>query len=125
MSHVLEHVRDRLDARGGARAARTGGLLRVEVPNLAGLSARAKNLQSRLGLKRHPWKHYSTGHHFWFFHAPHPRADGPRPRASSACCCGRRRAVGRAGAGRRFVNAVYQRFLWGGHVVAFAWRPGP
>ena len=124
MSHALEHVRDPGSTLAAVRERLVpGGLLRAEVPNLAGLSARAKNLQSRLGLKRHPWRHYSTGHHFWFF--------TPRTLALTIASAGFERPTLRApaeqwgarGAGLRLLNAVYQRFLWGGHVVAFARRP--
>ncbi len=125
MSHVLEHVRDPGSTLAAVRERLVpDGLLRVEVPNLAGLSARAKNLLSRLGLKRHPWKHYSTGHHFWFF--------TPRTLARTIASAGFERLMLRApaeqwdarGGGLQLVNAVYQRFLWGGHAVAFARRPG-
>lgn len=124
MSHALEHVRDPGSTLTAVRERLVpGGLLRVEVPNLAGLSARAKDLQSQLGLKRHPWRHYSTGHHFWFF--------TPRTLALTIASAGFEslallapaRQWGARGAGLRLINATYQRFLWGGHVVAFARRP--
>ena len=124
MSHALEHVRDPGSTLAAVRERLVpGGLLRVEVPNLAGLSARAKNLLSRLGLKRHPWRHYSTEHHFWFF--------TPRTLALTIASAGFERLVllaparqwGARGAGLQLVDAVYQRFLWGGHAVAFARRP--
>jgi 2-polyprenyl-3-methyl-5-hydroxy-6-metoxy-1,4-benzoquinol methylase len=124
MSHALEHVRDPGSTLAAVRERLVpGGLLRVEVPNLAGLSARAKNLQSRFGLKRDPLKHYSTGHHFWFF--------TPRTLALTIEAAGFERPLllaparqwGVRGGGLQFLNAVYQRFLWGGHAVAFARRP--
>ena len=124
MSHVLEHVRDPGSTLAAVRERLVpGGLLRVEVPNLAGLSARTKNLQSRFGLKRHAWRHYSTEHHFWFF--------TPRTLALTIASAGFERLElqaparqwGAQGAGLQLLNAVYQRFLWGGHAVAFARRP--
>ena len=53
LNHVLEHVRDpRSTLEEVGRLLREDGLVRIEVPNLAGLSARIKNLQSRTGMKR-------------------------------------------------------------------------
>jgi hypothetical protein len=43
------------------------GIVLIGVPNLGGVSARIKSLQSRLGLKRHRWRHYAAIHHVWFF----------------------------------------------------------
>lgn len=67
-NHVLEHTQNPLEELRRARALLSaGGLLFVGVPNLAGLSPRLKSWQSRLGLKRQPWKHYGALHHLWFF----------------------------------------------------------
>ena len=44
-----------------------GGLVFVGVPNLAGVSPRIKNLQSKLGLKKNQWRHYAAMHHLYFF----------------------------------------------------------
>lgn len=124
MSHVFEHVRDPGSTLAAVRELLVpGGLLRIEVPNLAGLSSRVKRLQSRFGLKRHPWKHYSTGHHFWFFT---PRTLALTIASAGFECLMLRapaRQWGARGTGLRLINAVYQRLLWGGHLEAFARRP--
>jgi 2-polyprenyl-3-methyl-5-hydroxy-6-metoxy-1,4-benzoquinol methylase len=68
MNHVLEHVENpRTTLAKVFELLSSDGIARIEVPNLASLSSRFKNWQSRLHLKKNPWKHYSTGHHFWFF----------------------------------------------------------
>ena len=68
MNHVLEHVKNpRTTLEKVAQLLRPEGVARIEVPNIASLSSRDKNIQSRLRIKPNPWKHYDTGHHFWFF----------------------------------------------------------
>ena len=68
LNHVLEHTQDPLrELRQARRLVADDGVLLVGVPNLAGLSIRLKSWQSRLGLKRRPWKHYGALHHLWFF----------------------------------------------------------
>ncbi len=68
LNHVLEHVQDPFTTlEEVARLLRPGGIVRIEVPNLASLSSRWKNFQSRYRLKRNRWRHYATGHHFWYF----------------------------------------------------------
>lgn len=124
LNHVLEHVRN-----PGATLAEVrrllvpGGLARIEVPNLASLSSRAKNLQSRLGLKRDPWKHYSTGHHFWFFTpgtlARTIRTAGLESLALEAPA----RQWNTRGAGDAVANALYGVTRWGGHLVAWVRNP--
>jgi len=124
MNHVLEHVRDpRVTLAKVATLLRPDGIARIAVPNLAGISSHAKNLQSRLGLKSSPWKHYSTDHHFWFF--------TPRTLVRTLRTAGLRVLEVRApmkqceplSAMQRVGNAVYRRTKWGGHLVAFA-SPG-
>ncbi len=67
-NHVLEHTRDPLvELRRAGELVTPGGILLVGVPNVAGLSLRLKSWQSRLGLKRKPWRHYAALHHLWFF----------------------------------------------------------
>jgi 2-polyprenyl-3-methyl-5-hydroxy-6-metoxy-1,4-benzoquinol methylase len=123
MQHVLEHVRDPGSTLATVRRLlKPGGLLRIEVPNLAGLSSRIKNAQSRLGLKKNPWKHYSTGHHFWFFTPPTLartlRGADLELLALEAPAEQWQASGARAG----LMNATYNRLLWGGHLVAFARR---
>ncbi len=68
LNHVLEHTQDPLrELRQARRLVADDGVLLVGVPNIAGLSIRLKSWQSRLGLKRRPWKHYGALHHLWFF----------------------------------------------------------
>ena len=67
-NQVLEHTQDPLaELRRARELVTSGGLMCIGVPNLAGLSARLKSWQSRLHLKRKPWKHYSALHHLWYF----------------------------------------------------------
>jgi len=66
--HVLEHVQNPLaDLKRARGLLRTGGALFVSVPNMAGISARLKSLESRLGWKSRPYRHYSAWHHLWYF----------------------------------------------------------
>jgi 2-polyprenyl-3-methyl-5-hydroxy-6-metoxy-1,4-benzoquinol methylase len=68
MNHVLEHVRNPgTTLRRVASLLNDRGVVRIEVPNMGSLSSRLKSLQSRMHLKREPWKHYSTNHHFWYY----------------------------------------------------------
>lgn len=67
-NQVLEHTPDPLAQLHAARRMVTDrGILLLGVPNLAAWGIRLKNWQSRLGLKRRPWKHYGALHHLWFF----------------------------------------------------------
>jgi 2-polyprenyl-3-methyl-5-hydroxy-6-metoxy-1,4-benzoquinol methylase len=67
-NHVLEHTGDPLTEILRARdLIRSGGMLYISVPNLAGLGSRLKSFQSRFGLKSHRWRHYAAVHHLWFF----------------------------------------------------------
>ena len=67
-NHVREHTRDPLAELEAARAVLVeGGLLHIGVPNLGGWTITLKSWQSRLHLKRKPWKHYGALPHMWFF----------------------------------------------------------
>jgi len=68
LNHVLEHTQNPLDELKIVRELlNPGGILYVAVPNIAGLSPRIKNLQSRLKLKSRVWRHYASMHHLFFF----------------------------------------------------------
>jgi 2-polyprenyl-3-methyl-5-hydroxy-6-metoxy-1,4-benzoquinol methylase len=121
LNHVLEHVRNpKTTLEKVASLIGPDGVVRIEVPNLAGLSARAKNFQSRWKLKRKPWKHYSTGHHFWFF--------TPKTLARTLESAGLAvisvdaplKQWGSKNAADRFLNYVYKKTLSGGHLVVYA-----
>ncbi len=67
-NHVLEHLQNPLVELARCRELlNPGGLVFIGVPNLSGVSASVKNLQSRLGLKRKRWRHYAATHHLYFF----------------------------------------------------------
>jgi len=67
-NHVLEHLQNPLIELARCRELlNPGGLVFVGVPNLAGVSPRIKNLQSKLGLKKNQWRHYAAMHHLYFF----------------------------------------------------------
>jgi len=67
-NHVLEHTQNPLLELAAARKLLApGGIIFISVPNIAGLSARLKNAQSRLHLKQKRWRHYAALHHLWFF----------------------------------------------------------
>jgi 2-polyprenyl-3-methyl-5-hydroxy-6-metoxy-1,4-benzoquinol methylase len=121
LNHVLEHVKHpRTTLERIAVLLRPGGVARIEVPNVASLSSRLKNVQSRLRLKRDPWKHYSTGHHFWFFTPATLRRTIESAGLhilrleSPARRWGREQLIDQA------VNTLYNRNGWGGHIVAHA-----
>ena len=67
-NHVLEHTQNPLAELERSRTLlNPNGIVFISVPNLAGISSRLKNLQSRLHLKRRRWRHYAALHHLWFF----------------------------------------------------------
>jgi 2-polyprenyl-3-methyl-5-hydroxy-6-metoxy-1,4-benzoquinol methylase len=67
-NHVLEHLQNPLHELARCRELlNPGGVVFVGVPNLAGISPRIKNAQSRLGLKNKRWRHYAATHHLYFF----------------------------------------------------------
>lgn len=67
-NHVLEHLQNPLVELARCRELlNPGGIVFVGVPNLAGVSPRIKNFQSRLGLKKKRWRHYAATHHLYFF----------------------------------------------------------
>ncbi len=121
MNHVLEHVSDpRITLEKVAELLNPGGVVRIEVPNLASLSNRGKSFQRRYRLKKNPWKHYSPDHHFWFFT---PRTlkttletAGLHPLSINAPA----RQWGKKSFIDGITNALYGKTLWGGHLVAYA-----
>src|SRR6188768_1315866 len=67
-NHVIEHLQNPLIELARCRELLNPvGLVFVGVPNLAGVSPRIKNLQSKLGLKKKQWRHYAAMHHLYFF----------------------------------------------------------
>ena len=121
LNHVLEHVKDPRKTLEKVRdLLHADGVARIEVPNLASLSSRAKNFQSRLKLKKNPWKHYSTGHHFWFF--------TPRTLKKTLETAGLSPILLKAPAKQwgdkslldRFANIIFKKMPGGGHLVAYA-----
>ena len=67
-NHVIEHLQNPLIELARCRELLSpGGIVFVGVPNLAGVSPRIKNLQSRLGIKKKRWRHYAATHHLYFF----------------------------------------------------------
>ena len=67
-NHVIEHIQNPLDALTRTRELlKPEGVLYISVPNITGLSSRLKNLQCRLGLSQHRWRHYAALHHLFFF----------------------------------------------------------
>lgn len=67
-NHVLEHTQNPLKELIRCRELlNPGGIIHVSVPNIAGVSPRLKNIQSRLKLKSKRWRHYAAMHHLFFF----------------------------------------------------------
>jgi 2-polyprenyl-3-methyl-5-hydroxy-6-metoxy-1,4-benzoquinol methylase len=67
-NHVFEHTQNPLlELTRSRQLLAPDGVIFISVPNIAGLSSRLKNLQSRLHLKRKRWRHYAALHHLWFF----------------------------------------------------------
>ncbi len=67
-NHVIEHLQNPLVELARCRELlNPGGIVFVGVPNLAGVSPRIKNFQSRLGIKKKRWRHYAATHHLYFF----------------------------------------------------------
>ncbi len=121
MNHVLEHVKNpKTTLESAARLLSPSGVLRIEVPNLAGLSSRAKNLQSRYHLKQSPWKHYSVDHHFWFFTPATLRRTLAGAGLEVIRILAPAKQWGHKSLADRVLNEVYGRGLWGGHLVAYA-----
>ena len=123
LNHVLEHVRNpRTTLEAVARVLRDDGLARIEVPNIASLSARGKNLQSRLRIKPNPWKHYDTGHHFWFFTVDTLAATMRAAGLAVASITTLARQWGREGRGEDVRDRLYKRTALGKHIIAYARR---
>jgi 2-polyprenyl-3-methyl-5-hydroxy-6-metoxy-1,4-benzoquinol methylase len=69
-NHVIEHLQNPLiELERCKELLKPRGVIYIGVPNLAGISPRIKNLQSRLGLKKKLWRHYAATHHLYFFTA--------------------------------------------------------
>ncbi|MEJ2722784.1 MAG: class I SAM-dependent methyltransferase, partial [bacterium] len=121
LNHVLEHVQDPRATLMRLRTILAGdGVVRIEVPNATSLSTRTQNLPSRFRLKKHRWRHYETGHHFWFF-TPKAlirtiRAAGFSPIRVAAPA----RQWGQKSRFERSLNQLYKFTFWGGHLVAYA-----
>ncbi len=123
MNHVLEHVQNpRTTLEAVARLLCDGGAVRVEVPNLASLSSRGKTLQSRLKLKRNPWRHYDTGHHFWYFTPVTLRNTLKAAGLDVMRMFAPSKQWGEKHFFDRITNRIYARPLLGGHLVAYARR---
>ena len=121
MNHVLEHVSDpRMTLEKIAELLSPGGVVRIEVPNLASFSNRGKNVQSRFGLKKNRWKHYSPDHHFWFFTPRTLKATLEAAGLSPLSISAPAKQWGEKGPCDNLANALYRRTLWGGHLVAYA-----
>lgn len=124
LNHVLEHVKNPLSTlQRISILLKPSGVARIEVPNLAGISSRIKNVQSRLRLKKNPWKHYSTGHHFWFFD---PRTLHRTIEASGLSVLEMKTPAkqwGKQSPLTALANVFYNRMGWGGHLVAYAKIP--
>ena len=68
MLHVLEHTSNPLSTLLRAKEIlNTEGYVLVVVPNYKSVDTRIKNLLSKLGLKRRPYKHLALGHHNYVF----------------------------------------------------------
>jgi SAM-dependent methyltransferase len=68
MLHVLEHTTNPLSTMARAKdILNDGGFIIVVVPNVRSLDTRIKDLLSKSGLKRRPYKHLALGHHNWVF----------------------------------------------------------
>ena len=121
LNHVLEHVRNPRETLAHLRTLLTPtGIIRTEVPNVGSLSARTQNLQSRLKVKKNLWRHYETGHHFWFF----TRSTLTRTMRGAGLTPVRVTAGteqwGEKSLYIRTLNAIYKLTFWGGHLVAYA-----
>lgn len=123
LNHVLEHVRDPRATLTYLRGLlKTDGVIRIEVPNVASLSSITQIIQSRYRLKKNRWRHYETGHHFWFF-TPRTlertlQAAGLVPIRIAAPS----EQWGNKTRFQRVLNALYKVTFWGGHLVVYATR---
>ncbi len=123
LNHVLEHVKNpKTTLEKVGELLRPDGLVRIEIPNLASLSSHLKSCQSKMRLKKNPWKHYSTDHHFWFF----TPVSLTRTLETAGLSLVTMRAPARQWGKMNFIdrakNNIYERTFWGGHLVAYA-RP--
>lgn len=121
LNHVLEHVKNpRSTLSCVSELLSPSGVVRIEVPNLASFSSRVRNVQRKLRLKKNPWKHYSTSHHFWFFKPQTLAATIEAAGMSILSVSAPAVQWGKKSIFANAANKLYTRTLWGGHLVAFA-----
>jgi 2-polyprenyl-3-methyl-5-hydroxy-6-metoxy-1,4-benzoquinol methylase len=126
LNHVLEHVKNPRTTLSRVRDLLTeDGIVRIEVPNLAGFSSRVRDFQSRHHLKKNPWKHYSTDHHFWYFTPQTLMTTIETAGLSVLSIDAPAVQWGKKGIFARAANKIYERTFWGRHIVAFARRRRP
>lgn len=124
MNHVIEHTQDPVaEMRICRELLRPDGILFVSVPNIAGLSSRAKNLQSRFRLKSKPWRHYAALHHLFYF--------SPATLKAAAECAGLRvvethtpvlHKASRSALSERLYRMIFESTHWAGIVDVYCKR---
>jgi 2-polyprenyl-3-methyl-5-hydroxy-6-metoxy-1,4-benzoquinol methylase len=123
LNHVLEHVKNpRTTLQRVAELLHPRGVVRVEVPNLASFSSRLKKGQSRLKLKKNPWKHYATGHHFWYFTPATLKRTLEAAGLSVIVLSAPARQWGDKHPFIQLANRICRNTRWGGHIAAYACR---
>jgi 2-polyprenyl-3-methyl-5-hydroxy-6-metoxy-1,4-benzoquinol methylase len=121
LNHVLEHVRDPRATLTHLRdLLKADGVIRIEVPNVASLSSMTQILQSKCHLKKNRWRHYETGHHFWFFTPRTLERTIQAAGLSVSRLAAPAEQWGHKSRYQRALNALYKVVFWGGHLVAYA-----